>query len=79
MALCAASRRSMPPAGPPAASHGQPTVLHQLRPPRARLRRSRCAPATAAPQLCCPRRQLQVSRAVARPAAGLAWDGHFDG
>ena len=43
MALGAASRRSMPPAGPPAASHGQPTVLHQLRPPRARLRRSRCA------------------------------------
>ena len=33
----------MPPAGPPAASHGQPTVLHQLRPPRTRLRRSRCA------------------------------------
>ena len=29
--------------------------------PRARLRRSSCAPATAAPQLCCPRRQLQVS------------------
>ena len=29
--------------------------------PRARLRRSSCAPATAAPRLCCPRRQLQVS------------------
>ena len=43
MALGAASRRSLPPAGPPAASHGQPTVLHQLRPPRTRLRRSRCA------------------------------------
>ena len=35
--------------------------------------------ATAALQLCCPWRQLQVSRAVARPTAGLAWDGHFDG
>ena len=55
MALGAASRCSMPPAGPPADPHGQPTVLHQLRPPRARLRRSRCAPATAAPHLCCPR------------------------
>ena len=43
LVLGAASRRSMPPAGPPAASHGQPTVLHQLRPPRTRLRRSRCA------------------------------------
>ena len=72
LALGAASRRSMPPTGPPAASQGRPTVLHQPRSARtAAAKQLRASHRGAAALLSARPQQLQVSpgRGAPRPVS----------